>query len=106
MSDPKHFVKGAAIGAILASIATLFLAPKTGKKTRSDVKKIVNSLTKKMSKEISGLTELSKDKYDEIVSRSIKEYVKGKKVATGFVDDVSKVLKSNWKEIQKELKKK
>ncbi|MBI4239857.1 YtxH domain-containing protein [Candidatus Uhrbacteria bacterium] len=106
MAENKHFVKGAAIGAVLASIATLLLAPKAGKKTRSDVKKLVNSLSKKMSKEFASLSDLSRDRYEELVNRTMKEYTKGKKIAQDFIDDVSKNLKGNWKEVQKELKKK
>ncbi len=102
----KFFLKGAAIGAILASVATLLIAPKSGKKTRSDVQKLVNSLSKKMSKQIATLSDISKDTYEELVTKAVKEYTKGKKVGKDFIEDVTSVLKQNWKEIEKELKKK
>lgn len=104
--ESKHFMKGAAIGAIIASVATVLLAPKSGKKTRSDVKKLVTTLSKKMTKQLEEISDLSKESYEDLVNKTVKEYTKGKKLTKDFVNDISEVLKSNWKEIQQELKKK
>ncbi len=106
MGKDNHFLRGAAIGALLASVATLLLAPKSGKKTRADVQKLVSSLTKRLSKQLDQLTEVSKEAYDELVGKTVAEYARGKRLTKEFIDEVTGILKGSWKDIQKEIKKK
>lgn len=107
MADHKSgFLKGAAIGAIIASVATLFLAPKSGKKVRTDVTKLVNTLSKRIIAQAKTLNTMSQSTYEELVARSVADYAKGKKLTKSYMGEVSGILNSRWKEVQKELKKK
>ncbi len=99
----KGFLRGAALGALFASVATLLLAPKTGKKTRADATKLATTLSKKIHKELESGGLMSKDRYDEIVTRSLHEYARGKKITAALIGDVSKIFKSHFAEVQKEL---
>lgn len=101
----KNFFKGITIGALVATAATLLLAPKSGQKTQKDVKKFVKTVTKRMEKEFGDLSEISKEKYEIIVSSALKEYARTSKVAKNFVTEAQELLKKQWSEIQKELKK-
>lgn len=100
----KSFLKGATIGAMLASVAALMLAPKSGKKTLADTQKLVNGLTKKLHTNLSSMKEVSQEGYEEMVSRSVSEYAKGKKLTVSYLDEMKKILTSNWKAVQRELK--
>lgn len=101
----KNFFRGITIGALVATAATLLLAPKSGVKTRKDVQKLVKTLSKKMEKEFGDLSQISKDRYEAIVGTALKEYAKTSKVAKNFISEANDVLKKQWSEIQKELKK-
>jgi len=101
--DKKGFLKGAAIGALIASVATLFMAPKSGKKTRADVKKLVDTLSSRIMKEAGSMANMSQETYDKLVNRSVADYAKGKSIATDYLDDVTTMLKKQWKFVQKEL---
>lgn len=99
----KNFVKGATIGALLASVATLFLAPKSGKGTRGEVSKIVSSVSKKIAKELEEKSTLTKDTYDEIIRTSLREYGRGKGKAKEFISDLSSVFQEHFPELTKSL---
>ncbi len=104
--NAKSFLKGASIGAMFASVAALLLAPKSGKKTRTDVQKLVNGLTKKLHKDVEAMREVSQERYEEIVSKSVSEYAKGRKMTEAYIDEMKKLLMSSWADVKKELKKK
>ena len=99
----KHFMKGATFGAVLASVATLLLAPKAGKKTREEVTKIVKGVSEQLGKELEQTASISKSKYEEIVKKSLGEYAKGKNLASGFLADLTTVFKKHFSEIADEL---
>ncbi|MBI4272304.1 YtxH domain-containing protein [Candidatus Uhrbacteria bacterium] len=102
----KSFLKGATIGAIVASVAALLCAPQAGKKSRREVTKLATMLAKKISVQARSMEKLSKHAYEELVTQSVTDYAKGKTVAKEYYDEVAKILKSNWKEIKEVLRKK
>lgn len=99
----KHFLRGAAVGALFASVATLLLAPKAGKKTRDDVGRLVKSLSEKLGAELEGTSKLSRERYDEIISKTLEEFSKGKQLTKEFVNDLSLILKKYFKEVKGEV---
>lgn len=101
----KNVLKGFVVGALMASAATLLLAPKAGKKTRNDIVKLIKTLTKKMEREFGDLSSLSKEKYEMLVEAALKEYSKKTRVAKSFLQEAQELLRKQWNEIQKELKK-
>lgn len=102
----KSFLKGATIGAIIASVAALLFAPQAGKKSRKEVTKLATILAKKISTQALSMKKLSKGAYDELVTQSVADYAKGKGLAKEYYDEVAKILKSNWKEVKDVLGKK
>lgn len=103
--DTKGFLKGAAIGAIIASGAALLFAPQTGKKTRKETQKLAQTLLKRITKQASFMKTLTKDGYEKMVSASLADYVKGKKLTLDYVQEMKTILVSHFNEIKKELKK-
>ncbi len=102
----KHFLKGATLGALLASTAALLFAPQRGTKTRKEALKLVGTFTKKLTSQAGEIKKLSKAAYDELVTETVADYSKGKKVAQESYGDIVKILKSNWTEIKKVMDKK
>lgn len=99
----KHFLRGAALGALFASVTTLFVAPKAGKKTRADALRIAQKLSERLSGELDRAGMVSKERYEAIVSDTVREYAKGKQLAGGLIRDLSAVLNSYFSQAKKEL---
>lgn len=99
----KPFLKGAAFGALIASVATLFFAPQSGKKTQATVKKLVDSLSSRMIKESKNLKKMSRKGYEEMVMSAVKDFSKGSKMGTDYLNDVTAALKDRWDEFKTEL---
>ncbi|MEK7618810.1 MAG: YtxH domain-containing protein [Patescibacteria group bacterium] len=99
----KNFVRGAALGALFASVASLLLAPKAGKKTREDVAKFSKELAHRLHDERLRASTLTQQQYENILGTTIGEYSRGKKLAKGFVNDITTVLKDYFLEVKKEL---
>lgn len=98
-----HFIRGAAIGALFASAAALLLAPKSGKKTREDITRMSKDLSERLGKELDSAEMLSRERYDDIVKKTVSEYSRGKKLTTGLVNDLSSVLGTYFEEVKKEI---
>lgn len=98
-----HFIRGAALGALFASAAALLLAPKSGKKTREDVTRMASALSERLGKELDSAEAMSRERYDEIVHKTVGEYARGKKLAQGLVKDLSTVLGTYFDEVKKEI---
>lgn len=102
----KNFLRGATFGALLASALTIFLTPKTGKKTREDAQKLAYLFTKKLTAERMNLSDaalLTREKYQEVVARTLDDYARGKKIAKVLLHDLSHILSGYWDEVRKEL---
>lgn len=99
----KHFLRGAALGALFASVTTLLVAPKAGKKTRADALQIAQKLSERLSRELDRAGVVSRGRYEAIVDETVREYAKGKKLASGLVSDLALVLNAYFKQAKKEL---
>lgn len=103
--DKKGFLKGAALGALIASAAALLCAPQSGKKTRKDAQKFANVVLKKMLGQARSLSSLSKDAYEKMLDSSLADYAKGKKITSSYLKEMKAILISHWNEVQKVIKK-
>jgi len=97
------FVKGAAFGALIGSVAALFMAPKSGDKTRADAKKLVDVLSRRVMKDAEKLGVIGQDTYEKLVKKSVADYAKSRDLATDYLDEVTGLLKDQWKEVKKEI---
>jgi len=99
----KGFIKGAAFGALIGSVAALFMAPKSGDKTRADAKKLVDVLSRRVMKDAEKLGVIGQDTYEKLVKKSVADYAKSRDLATDYLDEVTGLLKDQWKEVKKEI---
>ncbi len=100
----KDFFKGALLGALIGTAAALLTTKKTGAERRAELKKMSSDLFAKILKEVEKMKVMSKEKYDEVVEKAVKEYGKKKNLAEAKVKEVAAELKGKWSEIQKHLK--
>lgn len=100
----KGTLKGAALGAALAAVATLLLAPQTGKKTRTELSRLLDSAAADLQKKAKKIQALSKEQYEELFLNTLAQTARKKEEAAELFADVSTVLKKGWEEMKKEMK--
>ncbi len=98
----KSFILGAALGSIIG----LLLAPKSGKKTRADLRKKTQPLIKKMFAEMEKVKGLDRKKYEQMVEKFVGQQLKRAKVAKSTVEGIVDDLKGQWVEVSKMTAKK
>lgn len=99
----KGALKGAALGALVASAASLLLARKSGKKTRADLSKFLHSTSVNVQKRAKKMTNLSQDQYGELFLDSLASAAKKKEEVAELLSDVSTILKKGWDDVRREL---
>ena len=100
----KGTLKGAALGALIASAAALLLAPKSGKKTRADLNKLLASAQKDLQKKAKKMQALSQQQYEELFLSTLAQAAKKKEEIADVLEDVTGVLKKGWEDIKLEMK--
>lgn len=100
----KGTLKGAALGAALAAVATLLLAPKTGKKTRQELSRLLDAAAVDLQKKTKKMQKISKEQYEGLFLNTLAQAAKKKEEAAELFSDVSAVLKKGWDDMKKELK--
>lgn len=99
----KPFLKGAAFGALIAGVATLFLAPQSGKKTHNDVKKLIDMFSKQFLTQSKNLKKMSRGAYEDMVTASVKDFSKSSKIGKEYLNDVASALKDRWEDFKNGL---
>jgi len=100
----KGTLKGAAVGALIASAAALLLAPQSGKKTQANLKKLVETTKKDLSKKLKKMEKFTREEYDELFLSTMAQAAKKKAEASAVISDVSDILKNGWEEMKKEMR--
>lgn len=100
----KGALKGAALGALVASAAALLLAPKSGKKTRADLKRLLDSAQLDLQKKAKKMQTMSRQQYEELFLNSLAHAAKKKEEIADILEDVTDVLKRGWDEVKHEFK--
>ncbi|MEK7122725.1 MAG: YtxH domain-containing protein [Patescibacteria group bacterium] len=101
----KGTLKGAALGALVASAAALLLAPKSGKQTRANLKKLLDTTSSDLQKKAKKLQTMTKQQYEELFLHSLAQATKKKEEVADLLEDVSGVLERGWADVKKEMKK-
>jgi gas vesicle protein len=70
----KSFIKGTLLGVIAGAVAGILLAPKSGKETQDDLKRIVKETTGDLKLRVDGLTKELGTRVDDltIVAKDLK----------------------------------
>jgi gas vesicle protein len=99
---------GTTVGAVLAAgaAAYFFTQTKSGKAAAKKIKSTAVGLSREIGKRVHAVQKLSQSKYNDIVEEVVDEYAAQKKVGKQTVKSLKKDLKTHWKEVQRELKKK
>lgn len=119
-NNTKSFIKGAAVGALVGSVAALLLAPKSGKETREDIKKLALDLGDKaeeiylkakklLVKKIENIKRagqsIDEGKYKDLVNEVVQNLKDNKEIADKSASKLGQLLKSDWERIKKEIAK-
>lgn len=91
---------GLAAGAALGLALGLFLQSRKGKQLTKDAQKNVKVLQKQVMKQLAGVQDITKEKYEEVVDQVLSFYEKGKDVAKKELPEVRAYLMGRWKEIK------
>ncbi|MCX6812791.1 MAG: YtxH domain-containing protein [Candidatus Berkelbacteria bacterium] len=97
----KNLAVGVAVGAIAGAIAGILFAPKSGKETRADISKYLHEMKEKIAEELAKAGKISKEKYDEVVSKVVKIYEAEKKITKKDAVDIGNKLKKNYAVVAK-----
>jgi gas vesicle protein len=102
----KKIIAGFALGTIAGIIGGILFAPKKGEETRKEIKNKIdkNKFTQEVIKKTEKLTEITKEKYSEIIEEVSGFYKKAKKIKEENLKEIVDELKNRWPEISKKLK--
>lgn len=95
---------GAIVGAALGVAAGTLLAPKSGKKTRKDVKRISGDFYRYITPQIKKMKRMGEAQYDALVAKGLKNYVKAKRLSSAQEKALKAEAKRAWKHIKGHLK--
>jgi gas vesicle protein len=100
MDNKMTFIEGTAVGAVAGVIATLLLAPKSGKKTRDDIKAHLLEIKDKLVAQLETLEAFTQDRYDEIVKTLIAEYEAAQKIPADEAREIEADLRDGYEAIR------
>jgi len=94
-------LEGALVGAILGTAAGLLLAPESGKKIRTDIKKLSGGFYDYIAPQIKKLKRVGEAQYSAFVSEKAKSYAKAKRLSRAEEKVLATEAKRSWKHIKK-----
>ena len=106
--DDVQKKSGAWGAALLAGMAAglaagMFLGTNKGHEMTEDAKKQAKLLQKQLAKKVKNITELSKDKYAELVDDVIEQYQHGKQLADAQVHELKMRLLDQWDNVREQM---
>jgi gas vesicle protein len=93
-------IEGIAIGVVAGVIATLLLAPKSGKATREEIKAHLEEIKEALIKRLQAAGEFTQAKYDEIVKAIVGEYETAKKITAEEAREIESRLVEGYEAIR------
>jgi gas vesicle protein len=94
------FVEGIAVGAVAGVIATLLLAPKSGKETREEIKSHLEEIKDAVVKRLQAAGEFTKASYEEAVHAVVGEYETAKKITEDEAQEIETRLREGYEAIK------
>ena len=101
----SHLKAGLMVGALMGIAAGFFLQSRQGKALTKQAQKKAGELQKQVMKKLGNVSELSQEKYKDVVDHVLSFYAKSKEISNKEMPAVKSFLMSHWKQIQSELKK-
>ena len=99
--NKMKLVEGAVIGAALGIAAGLVLAPESGKKFRSDIKKKSVEFHAYLAPRFKKMKKVGEEQYNSFVKDAMKTYAKAKRLSEKEESEVVAHTKKSWKHIKK-----
>jgi gas vesicle protein len=94
------FAGGAVLGALMGVMAGILFAPRSGKETRQEIGDTFREIKEKVAKEVSEMKQLTKRKYNQMVSGVVGAYQQAKKITPDQADDIMQILSDSFEEIE------
>jgi gas vesicle protein len=69
-------------GVLWGVLAGILLAPRAGRETREELKKIYGEITDRITEELSRLKEVTAEAYGQVTQSVVNAYVEAKKITT------------------------
>jgi len=101
--EKKVLVEGIAIGAAAGVVATLLLAPKSGKETREGIKQYLGEIKDKVVAELAKAGDFTKEQYDGVVQAVVSEYEQAKKITVDEAKDIGLQLQDGFASVKDAL---
>lgn len=98
MAKKSNFFLATMIGAVAGAVGGLLLAPKSGKETREDIKKMVTKLGKEVQGTVKDTKEKVQDVFGQATDATMEKY---KEIKSAVMNKVAEV-KTAGKEIDKD----
>jgi len=99
----KDLLKGMVIGAVIGATAGLLFAPKRGEETRKALMKNLEKIKDEIADKLSHVGKMTKEKYDEIVDKTINSYCEAKELTDEEAENMKNKLHDNYEKIKKAL---
>jgi len=100
----SHLKAGLVVGALMGVAAGFFLQSRQGKQLTKQAQKKAMELQKQVVKKLGNASELSQEKFQEVVDQVLAFYAKSKEINKVEMPEVKKFLLSHWKQIKSQLK--
>ena len=99
----NKFKKGLILGGLLAVAAAVgFAMSKEGLQLTEELQKNLKTLAKQVQKKLNKLEDVTKERFDELVTTAVDEYGKKMKLADDAKKSLTKALQGKWHEMEEE----
>ena len=91
-----RFLKGVLWGVL----AGILLAPRAGRETREEIKKIYGEITDRITDDLARLKEVSRDTYNQVIQSAVNAYLETKKITKKEAEQIIAELKEGYDKIR------
>lgn len=105
MASSKKVLAGMVAGALVGVMAGILFAPKSGKVTRKELKRVSDRVGKEIIKRADKFENLTEEKYHQILEEVSGVVRKAKKMKAEDLQEIIDDFKKRWPVILKQLKK-
>ncbi len=98
--DKATFIEGIAVGTVAGVIATILLAPKSGKETRDEIKGHLEEIRDRIAQQLENTEKLTRVKYEELVRAVVAEYEAARKITVEEAKEIEARLHDGYEAIK------
>ena len=102
MKRSSHIISAGIVGFLIGAMVGVFGSPKDGEENRKDFIDWMQKMSSDLNEKVDDATEMSKDKYDEMVDMVADKYRKAKKIKASDLDAFAADLKKHWSKVKKD----